>query len=197
MADKKLSHGKLGLFFNAYRQELRFTFWFLLILAVLNYGYYLLAGTAVESFILTFMTAEPPAIIINILTPAEHVVVDRTQLRSQAVVFSVVSGCEGMGGILLIVSAICAANVPFRAKLKGLFYGVTFIYLVNIARIVGLYYVMRYFISTFNFAHYYVGQTVVILLGCLFFLVWITRNLAQKGAGTPQFCVRAFPGPAQ
>jgi exosortase family protein XrtM len=185
MADKKLWHRKLGLFFNAYGQELRFTFWFLLILAVLNYLYYLLTGTAVENFILTFMTAEPPAMIINMLTPAEHVVVDGTQLMSRGVAFSVVSGCEGMGGILLIISAVCAANVPVTAKLKGLLYGVTFIYLVNILRIVGLYYVMRYCFSVFNFAHYYVGQTFVILLGCFFFMVWITRNLGKKEQELP------------
>jgi len=185
MADKDLWHRKLSLFFNAYRQELHFTFWFLLILAALNYVYCLLAGTAVESFILTFMTAEPPAIIINILTPAEHVVVDGTQLMSQAAAFKVVSGCEGMEGILLIISAICAANVPVRAKLKGLLIGVAFIYLVNIARIVGLYYVMRHCISAFNFAHYFVGQTVVIVLGCFFFIVWITRNLGKKEQELP------------
>jgi exosortase family protein XrtM len=180
MADKKLWHQKLRLFFNAYRQELHFTLWFLLILAALNYGYYLLAGTAVESFILTIMTAKPPAIIINILTPSERVYVEGTQLMSQAVAFSVVSGCEGMGGILLIISAVCAANVPILAKLKGLLSGVAFIYLVNILRIVGLYYVMRYCFSVFNFAHYFIGQTVVIVLGCFFFIIWITRNLGKR-----------------
>jgi exosortase family protein XrtM len=184
MGDRSLWYPKLRLFFNTFRQELRFTFWFLLILAALNYGYYLLAGTAVESFILTAMTADPSALIINFLTPSEHVVVEGTQLTSRAVAFSVVSGCEGMGGILLIISAVCAANVPISAKLKGLLFGVSFIYLVNILRIVCLYYVIRHCFTVFNFAHYFVGQTVVIVLGCFFFVVWINRNLG-KGEQNP------------
>ena len=81
-----------------------------------------------------------------------------------------------MGGILLIISAICAANVRLKDKLKGLLCGVTFIYLLNILRIVALYYVMRHYNSAFNFAHYFVGQSVIIVLGCAFFVLWISRN---------------------
>jgi exosortase family protein XrtM len=186
VAYKSVLGHKLRLFFNAHWQEIHFTFWFLVILAGLNYVYYLLAGSSVEEFVLTVMTTKPPAFIINTLTPAEHVVATGTQLTSQYITFSVVSGCEGMGGILLIISAICAANVRLKGKLIGLLYGVTFIYFLNIFRIVGLYYVMRYCDSAFNFAHFFVGQTVIIILGCVFFILWISRNIGkndQKAAG--------------
>jgi exosortase family protein XrtM len=176
VAEKRVLQQSLGHFWSAHQQEIRFTVWFLVILAGLNYLYYLLAGTAVENFVLAIMTAEPPARIINFLTPREQVVVNGTELTSQQVSFSVVSGCEGMGGILLIISAVCAANVRLPGKLKGLLYGVTFIYLLNILRIVALYYVMRYCTSAFNFAHYFVGQTVIIVFGCAFFVLWISRN---------------------
>ncbi len=176
MADKSFWQRSLGLFIKSYRREIYFTFWFFVILIALNDLNYLLVGTRAEDFVLSIMTAKPPAFIINLLTPAEHVTVDGTQLTSENVAFSVISGCEGMGGILLIISAIGATNVGLKTKLKGLFYGVTFIYLLNIVRIVGLYYVMRYFESAFNFAHYFIGQTFIIILGCVFFFVWISRG---------------------
>jgi exosortase family protein XrtM len=176
VADKRVFQQNVRLLWNAHRQEIRFTVYFLVILAGLNLLYYLLAGTSVEDFVLAVMTTKPPALIINFLTPAEHVVVNGTELTSQYVSFSVVSGCEGMGGILLIISAVCAANVPFKSKLKGLLCGVSFIYLLNILRIVALYYVMRYYTNAFNFAHYFVGQTIIIVLGCAFFVLWISRN---------------------
>jgi exosortase family protein XrtM len=180
VGDKRVLRPRLRLFFNAHRQEIYFTFWFLLILAGLNYLYYVLTGTVVEDFVLAVMTAKPSVFMINSLTPGEQVVLSGTQITSQYVSFSVVSGCEGMGGILLIISAICAANVGLKGKLTGLFYGVTFVYLLNILRIVGLYYVMRYFSGAFEFAHYFVGQTVIIVLGCIFFIVWISRNINKN-----------------
>jgi exosortase family protein XrtM len=184
VADSRVFQQNVRHFLSAYRQEIRFTFWFLTILAGLNLLYYLLGGTAVEDFVLAVMTAKPPGYLINLLTPAERVMVNGTELTSPYVSFSVVSGCEGMGGILLIISAVCAANVPLKSKLQGLFYGVTFIYLLNIFRIVALYYVMRYWNSAFNFAHYFVGQTIIIVLGCAFFVLWISRNTAPS-QGSP------------
>jgi exosortase family protein XrtM len=176
VADRRTYQRNVGRLWSAYRQEMRFTVYFLLILAGLNLVYYLLAGTSVENFVLAVMTTKPPALIINVLTPAEQVIVNGTELSSKYVSFSVVSGCEGMGGILLIISAICAANVRFKGKLKGLLWGISFIYLLNICRIVALYYVMRYYTNAFNFAHYFVGQTIIIVLGCAFFVLWISRN---------------------
>lgn len=180
MAEKMAIHRNLWLFFSSHRQEIRFIFWFLVILTVLNSIYYFFAKTSVEDFILSVMTAKPPAFVINLLTPAEHVVVKGNELTSAHVSFSVVSGCEGMGGLLLIISAISAANVRLKSKLKGLVYGMTFIYLLNIFRIVGLYYVMRYCDSAFNFAHYFVGQTIIIFLGCAFFVLWLSRHVGES-----------------
>ena len=180
MADLRILPQNLRLFFSSYRPEIQFSFRFLVILALLNGIYYLFAKTPVEDFILSTLTAKPPALIINFLTPAEKVIVAGTQLTSQHVVFSVVSGCEGMGGILLIISAITAASVRLRDKLIGLLEGVAFIYFLNIFRIVGLYYVMRYWGGFFNFAHYFVGQTIIIILGCAFFVLWISKNINRE-----------------
>jgi exosortase family protein XrtM len=181
--EKSLLHGNRGLFFKRHRQEIRFAFLFLTILAGLNYIYYLLMDTAVEKFILAVLTAKPPAFIINLLTPAEQVVVNGTQMTSRYVTFSIVRVCEGMGGMLLIVSAICAVNIPLKGKIKGLLYGVAFMYSMNILRIVSLYYVMRYFDRAFSFAHLFVGQSVTIFLGCVFFVLWISRNIGRNERG--------------
>jgi exosortase family protein XrtM len=181
VADIRVLLQNLRQFFSSYRPEILFSFRFLVILALLNGIYYLFAKTPVEDFILGTLTAKPPALIINFLTPAEKVVAAGNQITSQHVVFSIVSGCEGMGGILLIISAVSATSVKLRDKLIGLLEGVVFIYLLNILRIVGLYYVMRHYGNIFNFAHYFVGQTIIIILGCAFFVLWISRNMGKGG----------------
>jgi exosortase family protein XrtM len=177
MRKDKAIPGARTAFFHRFRREIRFTVLFLSLLAVLNYIYYLLAGTPSEEFILTVITAHPAAFIINVLTPGEQLVVNGTLLTSKHVIFSVVSGCEGMGGILLIASAILALQLGWKAKLRGLLYGVSLLYALNVLRIVGLYYVMRHFSRVFDFAHFFLGQTIIIMVGCVFFALWISRNL--------------------
>jgi hypothetical protein len=119
VAEKKVLHWDLGLFFRLYPQEIRFTLWFLGVLAGLNYLWYASTGKAIERLILTVMTAKPPMVIINLITPAERVVLTGNQLISQHVTFLIVNGCEGMGGILLIISAVCATSVGFTRKLRA------------------------------------------------------------------------------
>ena len=172
--------------FERFRREIRYTVLFLSILALLNYVYYLMAGTPSEEFILEVMTARPAAAIINALTPGEELAVQGTLLTSKRVIFSVVSGCEGMGGILLIASAILALQVGWKAKLRGLLYGVGLLYTLNVLRIVGLYYVMRHFSRVFDFAHFFLVQTINIMVGCAFFSLWIGRNFpdANQAAST-------------
>lgn len=185
VAEKKVSRWDLGLFFRLYPQEIRFTLRFLVILAGLNYAWYLLTNTVIEQFILNVLTAKPPMLLINLLTPDERVVLTGNQLLSKHVTFRIVNGCEGMGGIVLIISAVCAVQVGLERKLKGLCYGVMFIYLLNTLRIVALYYVMRYYPGGFSFFHIFVGQSVAIFLGCAFFVVWISRNTAGNGQRLP------------
>ena len=105
-------------------------------------------------------------------------------MASRYVTFSIVRVCEGMGGILLIISAVCAVNIPIKDKIRGLLYGVSFMYSINILRIVCLYYVMRYYGRAFSFAHLFVGQSVTIILGCVFFVVWISRNIGRNERGS-------------
>jgi exosortase family protein XrtM len=176
MVDRLVLRQNLGLLFQQYRPEILFTFWVLVLFAVLSYAYWLLQDTHVENFILGFMTAKPVAVILNLLAPGDRVVLDGTSLSSPHATFNVIRGCEAMGGMLLMISAICAANLPFTCKLRGLFYGVAFIYLLNVFRIVGLYYTMRYYSSIFNFVHCFVGQSFIIFLGCGFFALWLFRN---------------------
>ena len=46
-------------------------------------------------------------------------------------------------------------------------------------RIVGLYYLMTYNASLFNFVHLYIGQSITIILVSVFFILWISRSLKK------------------
>lgn len=162
--------------FQSYRKELRFLILFVCLLALLNFGYFLLGGTAVEDFVLTTLTARPAFTLIKLLTPTEEAVLNGAQLTSPHVNFEIVRGCEGMAGVLLMISAMGAYTMAWRERLKGVLLGIVLIYLFNLLRIVGLYYMMRYHLGGFYFAHLFVGQSVTIVIVSVFFILWISRN---------------------
>jgi exosortase family protein XrtM len=146
-------------------------------MALLNFVYFQFGATSVEDFVLTVLTAKPVFAIIQFLTPAEQLVLNGTQLSSPQVSFEIVRGCEGMEGILLMISAMCAFSMAWREKLKGVLVGVVFIYLFNLLRIVGLYYLMRYNPGAFYFAHLFVGQSITIVIVSVYFVLWTSRSM--------------------
>ena len=164
---------------RSYKKEIRFLVLFVFLLAFLNFVYFLFGGTSVEEFVLSTMTAKPALAIINFLTPAEQTVLVGTQLSSPNVNFEIVRGCEGMEGMLLMVSAMCAFSIAWRDKIKGILCGVGFIYVFNLLRIVGLYYMMRYYVGGFYFAHLFVGQSITIIMVSVFFVLWTSRSLKK------------------
>jgi exosortase family protein XrtM len=166
--------------FLSYKREIRFLILFVCLMALLNFVYFLFGGTSVEEFVLAVLTAKPAFAIIQILTPAEQVVLNGTQLTSPQVNFEIVRGCEGMEGMLLMISAMCAYGMPWRDKLKGILLGVPFIYAFNLLRIVGLYYMMRYHLGAFYFAHLFVGQSITIVIVSVFFVLWISRSTKRN-----------------
>ncbi len=162
--------------FQSWRKEIRFLVLFVGLLALLNFGYFLFGGTTVEEFVLTTLTAKPAYMIISLLTPSEQAVLNGTQLTSPYVNFEIVRGCEGMEGVLLMIAAMGAFSMAWSDKLKGIMLGIVFVYLFNLLRIVGLYYMMRYQLSGFYFAHLFVGQSITIVIVSVFFVLWISRS---------------------
>ena len=165
---------------QSYRKEIQFLLLFVLLVAFLNFLYFLCGGTSVENFVLGTLTAKPAYAIIKLLSPSEQVVLNGNILTSAHVNFEIVRGCEGMEGMLLMISAMCAFSIALTDKLKGILCGIVFIYIFNLLRIVGLYYLMRYYATAFNFAHLFVGQSITIVLVSVFFILWISKSMKRN-----------------
>jgi exosortase family protein XrtM len=181
MSDKKSGiKNNFGIPFQSYKKEILFLLLFVFLMAFLNFLYFLCGGTSVEDFVLSKLTARPAFAIITFLTPGEHAVLDGTQLTSQHVNFEIVRGCEGMEGMLLLISAMIAFSLPWIDKLKGILYGLAFIYVFNLLRIVGLFYLLTYYAGAFSFAHLFVGQSIMVILVSVFFILWISKSMKKN-----------------
>ncbi len=85
---------------------------------------------------------------------------------------SIFNGCNGLITTLILVAGVLAFPATWRAKLIGVVGGIFGVQVINMIRIVSLYYIGVFFPKYFNDAHVVVWQTIVILAGIALWVSW-------------------------
>lgn len=155
----------------------RISLLFLLVFTLLHVGYQASRGTVIERVAINRATVSPSAFLINLLDSGERVVADGHRLISPVARLSVLNGCEGTESLFLMIAAIVAYTARWRQKATGILTGILLIYLVNLARIVGLWFALRYDRHLFAVLHGYIAPILIITVGCLFYLWWMQWTL--------------------
>jgi exosortase family protein XrtM len=176
MALNRAFQTHLHFFFRLYKKELRFLILFLGIFLVIHFVYYLFGKTALQTWIISNLTVKPGVALLNLLNSQEHAIANGTYILSKSVSLSILAGCDGSEGIFILISAILAYSTSIKTKLKGLLCGMLYIYTLNLIRIISLFYTAKYYNKYFNIVHGYIGQTFIIVMGCMFFIVWIRQS---------------------
>ncbi len=87
----------------------------------------------------------------------------------------VVRGCDAIEATAMFVAAVIASPVALRWKVLGILGGVVLLGVVNLARIVSLFYIgIHCSKKTFDTMHVEVWQPVFILLAVCLWLLWAT-----------------------
>lgn len=112
--------------------------------------------------------------VLNVL--GERVTVSGTEIRSDRFVVEIENGCNGVETALLFGSAVIAFPAPWRRRLMGLLLGFLAIQLVNLVRVVTLFWIGAHRPAFFSASHTVLWQSVVVLCGVLLFLLWASRE---------------------
>jgi exosortase family protein XrtM len=155
---------------------------FIIVFFTLQMLYQNCRGTPIEHVMIDQMTVTPSAQLISWLTPQEGIVARGHSLISRHVHLSVQNGCEGTEAILMLASAILVFPRGWKSKLSGIVVGGLLIYALNQARIVGLYYCLRFDRSLFELLHSYIAPTLVIAMTGLYFIYWVSGAEPQQAA---------------
>lgn len=96
-------------------------------------------------------------------------------LRSTRTGFAVTieAGCNGVEAMLVLVAGILAFRAPWRWKLAGIAAGVAAIQVLNLVRIVSLFYLGQWNAQWFEWAHLYAWQALIMLDAVIVWLLWI------------------------
>jgi exosortase H (IPTLxxWG-CTERM-specific) len=155
------------------RPDARFVLLFMGILAVC---FSVLALRPVNDAVVvpyTEMVARVSGAALTLL--GEEMTIDGCDLSSPRFAITIYNGCNGLITSLIYVAGVLAFPAGPRDKLIGLGFGLVAIQLVNLVRIVSLFYIGVYLPRFFSQAHVFVWQTLVILAGVALWVVWAQR----------------------
>ena len=82
-------------------------------------------------------------------------------------------GCNGVEAVIILFSAIFAFPAPFKHKLIGFGAGFIAIQLLNLIRIISLFYLGQWNMTAFTWFHLYLWQALIILDALVVWLVWL------------------------
>lgn len=114
-------------------------------------------------------------------------VVDGRLVQADGITVQIVRGCDGLEAIAVFVAAVLASPASAWPKVAGCLVGPAFLSLVNLLRVVSLFYVALHFPKAFDLIHEDLWQPAFVLIAVSAWLAWgvwatqRTRNRAHAG----------------
>lgn len=101
------------------------------------------------------------------------VTVDDTFIETPEIGFQIVRGCDGIEPTAAFISAVIASPISFWPKIPGILIGTISLLVINLGRIVSLYYVGVYYPAQLEFVHEILWQAGFVILAIIFWAVWV------------------------
>lgn len=98
---------------------------------------------------------------------------------------SIEAGCNGVEATLVLLAAMLAFPAPWKHKVVGLVIGILAVQLLNILRVISLFYLGQWNYEVFEFSHLYVWQALIMLDVLVVWLIWVRRVPRFDDTGTP------------
>lgn len=92
------------------------------------------------------------------------------------------NGCNAINVTILLWAAILTYPAPWAHRLKGLAAGSLALHAVNLIRIISLYYLEQYNRQWFDFAHFYLWESLIVLDTLVIFWIW-AAFVRRRGSG--------------
>ncbi len=98
---------------------------------------------------------------------------------------SIEAGCNGVEATLVLLAAMLAFPAPWKHKVVGLVIGILAVQLLNVLRVISLFYLGQWNYDVFEFSHLYVWQALIMLDVLVVWLIWVRRVPRLDDTGTP------------
>lgn len=127
----------------------------------------------------TLLVAEASNFLINLFGVKS--ILSYKSITSGSFSILVINQCNGVFTTGIFVSAVLAFPSTFREKIIGTLLGFFSIFVINVLRIVGIFFVGIKFPNFLHEAHVWVAQTLVIILSISVWLLWVEGFVGLPG----------------
>ena len=160
------------------RPDTRFIIVFL---AILGFTFTIVALRPVNDSIVvpyTAFIAQMSGVVLRVF--GESATVSGCLVSSPRFAVTIYNGCNGLITSLIFIAGVLAFPARPSAKLIGVAGGLFAIQIINMVRIVSLFYIWIYLPDLFNDAHIFVWQSLVILAGVALWVTWASRIALRR-----------------
>lgn len=154
---------------------------FLLCMYGLQWTWGLARGTGIERMVIDQATVQTAVALIRHLSPDLQVTPQGARLLAPGGGLNVYNGCEGTELLFLLIAALVAYPFSWRWRLIGLSTGVAFVFVLNQARLLLLFYSFRADRLLFAQLHGLVAPLLLMMI-TLAFVAWLIRQDALQAA---------------
>ena len=103
------------------------------------------------------------------------------QFTDSGFAVSIEAGCNGVEATIVLVAAVVAFPAPWRARLAAIGLGFIAVQVMNIARIISLFYLGNWNLEIFTWVHLYLWPALIMLDVLIVFIVYL-RYLGAPGS---------------
>jgi len=163
-----------------YRREIARVSLFALLLAAVSLGISLLIGREGAMRTLQGALAAISSLVLNMFGGGTHVV--GNTIASDRFALSVVTACTGLFTTGVFAVAVLAYPAGLIAKAIGVGIGISGIFVLNIIRLVSLFFIGVHLPRLFDRAHLLIWQSLVIVFALFLWLAWARKvnDVARK-----------------
>lgn len=118
-----------------------------------------------------------------LVTPFDHDVLSHgriLQSKANGFAVSIEAGCNGVEAAIVLIAAIVAFPSSWKHKLVGIVVGIIAVQVVNLVRIISLFYLGQWSFQVFEFAHLYLWQALIMLDVLVVWLLWLRWVSSQE-----------------
>lgn len=116
------------------------------------------------------LNARMSAVVLNIF--GENADASGTTVSSPRYSVDIHHGCDALEPSVLFIAAVLAFPAKFLLKIPGLLAGTVILSIINLIRIVSLFYSGIHFQQSFEFLHEDVWQSLFVLLALVLWVLW-------------------------
>ena len=104
------------------------------------------------------------------------------QFKDTGFAVSIEAGCNGVEATIVLIAAVVAYPASWKARISAIALGFLAIQVLNIARIISLFYLGDWDIDIFSWVHLYLWPSLIMLDVLVVFIVYL-RYLSRKPSG--------------